>query len=590
MRLTENPGHKHVHSLRLSRDVAVLFIVRRKAQAAQLRHVRSRGADGEVDDRQPMGACVQLVECATGPSRDTRGMSELHTTPSPPTALAMFEWRLAHDPDAVFLLTQDGVGRTYADLAQKVAMLAKALEGAGVRHGDTVGLYLTNDPSAIVATLACWRAGAAAASCGSLSPSSEALRRFKTADVGCVVAAADFGHGLVTLTIDAEGVLSTPVNLPQDWQTPRASALKPEDPGTVLFTSGTTGEPKAVWRQHAEIAAMPRMTADAYAKSPGFRPRVAPQNLPPALSVSPFGHSSALNRFVFRLYVGRQLVVIPKFNVDAIAEVALRYPIDTLQLTPAMIHELAYTERAIQFQSLKYVNSGSAPLPVPTRERFEARYKVPVLQAYGSTEGALRALEHYADAVGGRRGRGSVGRIPEGTPYRIVNTSGQDVGLGEEGELLGKVPQTPGTPRHPSVDDDGWFHTGDLGRVDEHGILYITGRLKEMMIVGGFNVYPGEVEEVLLKAPQLREAVVVAYPDERLGEVPVAGLVWEASVSSVERDEAWKQLLLNARQAIEPYKLPRRWFSIDAVPRNAMGKIDRATSLQLAFKHLGQAS
>jgi long-chain acyl-CoA synthetase len=354
----------------------------------------------------------------------------------------------------------------------------------------------------------------------------------------------------------------------------------------VLFTSGTTGEPKAIWRPHAELANAPRVTAGAYAKTANFRPRTAPDAIAPAPSFSPFGHASALGRLVFRIYVGRKLLIIPKFNIDAMEQVANNYAIDTLHLTPAMIHELAFTERDIRFRALKYVNSGSAPLPITTRDRFEQRYNAPVLQAYGATEGAITALEHYDDVVAGRRGPGSVGRIPKDMPHRIVDGDGNDVPAGEQGELLGKLRTVAGASPNPSVDAEGWFHTGDLARIDEHGILYICGRIKEMMIVGGFNVYPGEVEEAFRRFPEVREIVVVPLPDPRLGELPVAGIVWEDDPPACDHELIWARIAKEARETLEPYKVPRRWFPLADIPRNANGKVDRRAAIAIASEAL----
>ncbi|HLK45515.1 MAG TPA: fatty acid--CoA ligase family protein, partial [Acidimicrobiales bacterium] len=124
------------------------------------------------------------------------------------------------------------------------------------------------------------------------------------------------------------------------------------------------------------------------------------------------------------------------------------------------------------------------------------------------------------------------------------------------------------------VDADGWYHTGDIGRVDEHGILYVTGRLKEMLIVGGFNVFPAEVEDALRQSALVRDAVVVPFPDDRLGEVPVAGVVWSgAGPASVDARIA--ELTAECRRHLAPYKVPRQWFTLDAVPLTTNGKLDR---------------
>jgi fatty-acyl-CoA synthase/O-succinylbenzoic acid--CoA ligase len=174
-------------------------------------------------------------------------------------------------------------------------------------------------------------------------------------------------------------------------------------------------------------------------------------------------------------------------------------------------------------------------------------------------------------------------------PYRIVDADGNDVPPGEQGELCGRMRVTAEAPTNPAVDADGWFHTGDLARVDEHGILYICGRIKEMMIVGGFNVYPGEVEEALRRAPEIREVVVVAFPDPRLGEIPVVGIVWEDTVDEAVMDETWARIAKETRTVIEAYKVPRRWFRMADVPRNDNGKVDRRAAAALAHEALGDA-
>jgi long-chain acyl-CoA synthetase len=251
-----------------------------------------------------------------------------------------------------------------------------------------------------------------------------------------------------------------------------------------------------------------------------------------------------------------------------------------------MVHALAYTSEDVSLGALKYVTSGTAPLPMATREAFEQRYGVPVLQAYGSTEGGITALERYEDALAGRRGPGSVGRVPEGCPLRIVGADGRDVAPGEEGEILGRPDPSragrylteSGTEPLP-VDADGWYHTGDVGRLDEHGILYVTGRLKEMMIVGGFNVFPAEVEDALRQSSLVEDAVVVPVPDDRLGEVPIAGIVW--SPGSAGRDASTAALAAECRSRLAPYKVPRQWFTLDAVPLTANGKLDRRRAAEL---------
>ena len=508
---------------------------------------------------------------------------------APSTALDMFGVRVRDDPAAQLLFTPDGVGRTYGDLAQRVARLAGAIRAAGAQPGDVVGLYLWNDPAWVVAVFACWSCGCAFAACGALSPPAEAQARFAVVRPRVVVAAADTTlSGWPVITVSAEG---EPEGRPGvDAGVGDRSAPAADDIAAIFSTSGTTAEPKAIVHTHRRLVEGARTTASAYASDPGFRPRVAPGPRPPAISFNPFGHMAGLGRMIFRLYVGRSILLVPKFDIAVMRDLAATYPLDTLQLTPAMVHALAYADDEISLGSLRYITSGTAPLPTATREAFEHRYGVPVLQAYGSTEGGVTALERYDDAVAGRRGPGSVGRVPDGCPVRIVDASGADVAAGSEGEILGRPDParagrylTASGPESLPVDADGWYHTGDLGRIDEHGILYVTGRLKEMMIVGGFNVFPAEVEDALRRSDLVHDAVVVPAPDDRLGEVPVAGIVW-ADAMTDDLAERTALVAAECRSLLAAYKVPRRWFTLDAVPLTPNGKLDRRRAAELGAR------
>jgi acyl-CoA synthetase (AMP-forming)/AMP-acid ligase II len=281
---------------------------------------------------------------------------------------------------------------------------------------------------------------------------------------------------------------------------------------------------------------------------------------------------------------------VPRFDVSIFRELASRYSLDTLQLAPAMLHALAFAPENIDLGSLKYVTSGTAPLPIATRDAFEQRYGVPVLQAYGSTEGAVTARERFDDVKVGRRGPGSVGRVDKDTPVRIVDPLGNDVPVGHDGEIIGR-PDLSRSSRYLDaggstslpLDSDGWYHTGDIGHFDEHGILYITGRLKEVFVVGGFNVFPVEIEDALRESPLVQDAVVVAMTDDRLGEVPVAGIVWQdGDRADLAFESATAQLTAELRQGLAPYKVPRSWFTLKTVPLNGNGKLDRHEAAKIA--------
>jgi acyl-CoA synthetase (AMP-forming)/AMP-acid ligase II len=197
------------------------------------------------------------------------------------------------------------------------------------------------------------------------------------------------------------------------------------------------------------------------------------------------------------------------------------------------------------------------------------------MQAYGMSEVGAVAQERYDDVVAGRRGPGSVGRLAAGVEVRFRHLD--DDRPDGEGEILVRTDEASaefigGAP--VPIDADGWFATGDVGRLDD-GILYITGRVQEKIIVGGFNVYPAEVEDAARRSPLVADAVVIGLPDDRLGERPVAGIVWAGAP-----DEA--ELLDELRVSLAAYKVPRATFAIDAVPLTPRDKIDRAKALELA--------
>ena len=260
----------------------------------------------------------------------------------------MFEHRLAVEPDAPFLLASDGRSWTFRDLDTMAGLLDGSTAGprrnpAGESSGSISGTILPGSSLrshlAAAAVMAGLRVGLTAA---------EAVRRFSLVSPKVVIS-SEPADWLACRSSrwgwPARSRTRTPPRMTSRRPAPRPGSMpSPDDPAAVFFTSGTTGDAKAVLKLHGELADGPRQTAAVYSRSPSFRPRMAAPGKPPALSFNPFGQAAAIGRLIFRLYVGRPLIMIRKFDVAVVQQLAARYPFDTLQLTPAMVHSLAFTD------------------------------------------------------------------------------------------------------------------------------------------------------------------------------------------------------------------------------------------------------
>jgi long-chain acyl-CoA synthetase len=490
----------------------------------------------------------------------------------------LLSWRNDERPQFPLLHVEGEGPWEVGHIAAAASRLADQLAAAGVERGDRVLVRLGNDERFLAALTATWLVGGAAIAMHPTAPRSDTAAVVETMGARVIVAdpgdAAAAGH-----TVDHISLAGVP-----RANTAAVHLAVPKidsgDEALVLLTSGSTGAPKGVALAHANGWANLRATVSAFRRDTSFGPLPdAPR--PPNLIANPLSHTAGVVRLLFALYVGRGVVLLRKFDATAAKAAIDRHGIDNLTINPTMLRMLLeQLPPGSDLGAVRYVSSGTAPLPPALREAFEERFAVPVMQAYGQTEafGGV-AIESVKDVLAGRRRPGSVGRPLPGVEVRIV-ADGRDAPVEGEGEIwvrtrsatTGYIGDGPASP----VDDDGWLHTGDLGALDGDGYLSITGRLKNIIICGGFNVVPDEVEAALVADERIRDAAVVGLPDERLGEIPVA------VVTVVDGVEDADDILTQLADRLAPYKRPRRLVIVPELPRVPNGKVDLRAAIALA--------
>ncbi|HWN33660.1 MAG TPA: fatty acid--CoA ligase family protein, partial [Pseudonocardia sp.] len=515
----------------------------------------------------------------------------------------LLAWRLAEGPDRGFLHVEDDGPWSYARLAAASVALGDRLDA--VAPGQRVVVRVGNDERFLPAVCAVWGRRAAAVVMHPAAPAAEVARVVGAMGATAVVCgpedpaalpgavgvpvvsfarfAPDAGPGAGPgagadgssgVGPDGEPGVENLGSAGSGGYRPPAGDVGGE-PALVLLTSGSTGEPKGVVLSHDNAWSNLRATVSAFRRDTGPTPLADPGK-PPNLIANPLSHTAGVVRLLFALYVGRSVALLRKFEGRTAKRLLDRHGIDNLTINPAMLRILLDTlEPGEDLGAVRYVSSGTAPLTPALREEFEARFGVPVLQAYGQTEafGGI-SIESARDVLAGRRRPGSVGRPLPGVQLRLVTADGAEAATGEEGEIRVRSRSATvgylGAAADSPLDAEGWLRTGDLGRLDEDGYLYLTGRLKNIIIRGGFNVVPEEVEAALADDPSVREAVVLGVPDERLGELPVALVVGDPAAPPTA-----EAVLARVRPRLAPYKRPHRVFLLAELPRVPNGKVDR---------------
>ena len=484
---------------------------------------------------------------------------------------------------------------TYAQLDDRSARLASVLADGGVTDGDRVAYLGLNSSAFLVTMLSAFRLGAVFVPVNFRLAAPELERVL--AGSGAEVVVCEEGHRADVEAVRGATELTRFLLVDDDPEVPAADAeaegwepwsrliaaaqpspvLTPkyaDDPAILMFTSGTTGTPKGVVLTHG----------NAWWNSVNVEMRLDTRRGDVTYAAAPLFHIGALNSFALRTLVrGGTVVVSRAFDPRACLDDLVTHRVNSMFGVPQMFAALA---RVPDFpdqdlSQLRAVVVAGAPVP-PSLIELYARHDVVLQQAWGLTETAPFAThlpaEHTLDKLG------SAGIPMPYTDVRVVDTAtNEPVKPREPGEIVVRGPNvTAGYWNNPEAtdaafDEDGWFHSGDIGYLDEDGYLYIVDRLKDMIISGGENVYPAEVERVLASMPGVVDVAVVGVADEQWGE-SVAAVVTVAEGATIDLEDVREY----AAGQLARYKLPRRLKLVGAVPRNASGKLDKSVIRRLA--------
>jgi long-chain acyl-CoA synthetase len=458
-------------------------------------------------------------------------------------------------------IRQEGVALSYTALERATALVAGLLHAHGVRPGDRVGVMLPNVAHFPVCYYGALRTGAAIVPMNVLLKEREVA--FYMADSGARVLFAwhDFADAAEAGARDAEVVVVEPVAfdaLLAGCEPAGTTDRKPSDTAVVLYTSGTTGVPKGAELTHANLSENVAVCLELFDLGPDA---VTLGALP---LFHAFGQTCALNA---TMAVGGSLSLLPRFDAGKALGIIERDRVTVFEGVPTMYSAMLHHPEEFDTSSLQICVSGGAAMPVEVLRAFERRFECTVLEGYGLSETSPVASFSRRDR---ERKPGSIGLPVRGVEMRLVDA--QD-GVGEiaiRGHNVMKGYWNKPEATAQAIDRDGWFHTGDMARVDDDGYFFIVDRKKEMIIRGGFNIYPREIEEVLHEHPDIMEAALVGLPHDELGEEVGAAVVLKPG----HRADA-EEIKSFVKARVAAYKYPRQvWFE-DALPKGPTGKILR---------------
>ncbi len=458
----------------------------------------------------------------------------------------------------------------YDQLDRDTARVAGMLRERGLRPGDRVGVMLPNNAEFAVVYFGVLRAGGVVVPMNPLLKAREVDFYLSDSGARLMFAWHTFAHEAQTgaKQAEAEAIVVDPDGFGAALASASPAAdlvdRADDDTAVILFTSGTTGQPKGAELTHANLAnntevtltELLGLTADdvIFGGLPLFHA---------------FGQTCTLNTAVA---VGGCLTLLPRFSAEQALRILAEHRVTVFAGVPTMYSALLHApgREGYDASRLRLSFSGGAALPVEVLRGFEEAFGCAVLEGYGLSETSPVASFNHP---GRERKPGSIGTPIRGVEMKVVDADGNELPPGEAGEIVIRGHNVmKGYWRRPEATEavirDGWFHTGDVARVDEDGYFFIVGRQKDLIIRGGYNVYPREIEEVMHEHPAVAEVAVIGIPHAELGEEVAAAVTLKPGATATA-----DELRGYVKSQVAAYKYPRKVWIVDALPKNATGKI-----------------
>jgi long-chain acyl-CoA synthetase len=481
----------------------------------------------------------------------------------------LLKQRVSAAPDKPFLFSEaDGREFTYAEFEAAVNRTARLLASTGVGKGDVVSLLLPNSVEYVIAYFACWQIGALAGPINSLLKAQEIEYVISNSEAKALLVNSEFlpiietiRDRLKVVTFDNEAQATSSIS---ETETPRPE-ISSEDEAIIIYTSGTTGKPKGCLLTHGNVIANARQISSWLGFTEADR----------LLTMMPLFHMNAVSvTTMSALYAGGSTVVSQKFSASRFWQIISDYQITSFGSVATMLSMLltTYPEGVpvgLNTRQLRFAMCGSAPVPAEVLRRFEETFNCLVIEGYGLSESTCRSTFNPPDK---RRRPGSCG-VPIGNEMRVVDEEDREVPDGELGEIVLRGENIlkgyyKNDLANATAFRNGWFHTGDIGYRDADGFYYIVDRKSDMIIRGGENIYPREIDEVLYQHPDIHAAAVVGVPDELYGEEVAAVVVLKDGAKTSEQE-----VIDYCKARLADFKCPKTVRFLDDIPKGPTGKL-----------------